>query len=149
DNFTYTGGAFVTGVTPAGGPSIGGTLVFISGGGFTGATSVTFGGIGAIPVVTGDSSITVIAPAHSAGTVDVIVFTPLGPSANTAADDYVYGQGPSITGVSPNSGPAGGGTSVVITGSGFLGATSVTFGSTAVTGSVVSDATIVVTSPAH
>lgn len=149
DNFTYTGGAFVSAVTPSGGPAVGGTLVFISGGGFTGATSVTFGGIAAIPVVTSDSSITVIAPAHPAGTVDVIVFTPLGPSANTAADNYVYGQGPAVTGVSPSSGPASGGTSVVITGSGFLGATSVTFGSTTVAGSVVSDTTIVVTSPAH
>jgi hypothetical protein len=149
DDFTFTGGPFVTGLTPAGGPASGGTAVFISGGGFTGATAVTFGGVAAIPLVTGDSSITVLAPPHVPGTVDVIVFTPLGSSANTLADDYVYGLGPTVTGVSPNTGPATGGTSVVITGSGFLGTTSVAFGATAVSGSVVSDTTIVVTSPAH
>jgi hypothetical protein len=148
-NYTYTGGPFVTAVTPAGGPASGGTLVFISGGGFTGATSVVFGGIGAVPLVTSDASITVFAPPHPPGTVDITVVTPLGASVNTLADNYVYGQGPAITGLSPNTGPASGGTSVVITGSGFLGATSVTFGGTSITGSVVSDTTILVTSPAH
>lgn len=36
------------------------------------------------------TQITVVAPAHATGTVDVLVTTPSGTSANTAADDYNY-----------------------------------------------------------
>lgn len=55
---------------------------------------------------------------------------------------------PSITGISPTSGPEAGGTTVTISGSGFTGATAVHFGST--TGSsitVTDDNSLTVTSP--
>ncbi len=56
---------------------------------------------------------------------------------------------PVVTGVSPASGPAAGGTSVVITGSGFTGATSVGFGVTGTPQMTVdSDTQITATSPA-
>jgi hypothetical protein len=56
---------------------------------------------------------------------------------------------PTVTAVSPSSGPAGGGTSVTITGANFTGATGVKFGSTAATGVTVNSATkITATSPA-
>ena len=54
-----------------------------------------------------------------------------------------------VTGVTPGFGPATGGTPVTITGTGFTGATSVKFGSTAASFTVVSDTTITTTSPAH
>jgi hypothetical protein len=54
-----------------------------------------------------------------------------------------------ITGVSPNTGPAGGGTEVTITGTGFTGATGVMFGGVAGADfTVVDDSTITVTTPA-
>ncbi len=57
---------------------------------------------------------------------------------------------PSVTSVSPNSGPVAGGQSVTITGTGFTGATSVKFTSTPATAfSVDSDTQITATSPAH
>jgi hypothetical protein len=57
----------------------------------------------------------------------------------------------SVIGVSPGSGPAAGGTSVTITGSGFSnGTTAVKFGTTAASSfSVVNDTTITAVSPAH
>lgn len=56
---------------------------------------------------------------------------------------------PTITSVSPNSGPPAGGAAVTITGTGFTGATAVTFAGTAVTSFAVSDATtIIATVPA-
>ena len=56
---------------------------------------------------------------------------------------------PTVTGISPTSGPAAGGTSVTITGTGFTGATVVDFGTTAATGvAVVNDTTITAVSPA-
>ena len=57
---------------------------------------------------------------------------------------------PAITAISPASGPAAGGTTVTITGSGFSGATKVTFGSVAaVSFSVTSASTITAVSPAQ
>jgi uncharacterized repeat protein (TIGR02543 family) len=56
---------------------------------------------------------------------------------------------PAVTGISPASGPVSGGTPVTITGSGFIGATGVSFGGTAAAGfTVSSDSSITATSPA-
>ncbi|WP_010545311.1 beta strand repeat-containing protein, partial [Sphingomonas elodea] len=56
---------------------------------------------------------------------------------------------PSVTGLSPTTGPTGGGTTVVITGTGLAGATGVSFGGTAAAGFTVDSATqITATSPA-
>ncbi len=56
---------------------------------------------------------------------------------------------PSVGGLVPSSGPKTGGTSVVISGSGFVGATAVDFGANPATGFVVdSDTQITATSPA-
>jgi len=57
---------------------------------------------------------------------------------------------PTVTSCSPSSGPASGGTSVTITGTGFASITAVTFGGTSATGiSVVNTTSIVCTAPAH
>ena len=85
------------------------------------------------PTITADS------PAGT-GTVDVTVTTPGGTSATSAADQFTYTAAPTVTGLSPTSGPAAGGTLVTITGTGFTGATAVDFGTTAATSfTVVSD----------
>ncbi|TMC54777.1 MAG: hypothetical protein E6J20_02240 [Chloroflexi bacterium] len=56
---------------------------------------------------------------------------------------------PTVASVAPNSGPAGGGTSVTITGTNFTGATAVAFGSSAAAAFTVNTATqITATSPA-
>jgi IPT/TIG domain len=64
---------------------------------------------------------------------------------------YGYACGPpTVTGVSPRSGPTVGGTTVTITGSAFTGATAVHFGTTsATTFTVNSDTQVTATSPAH
>ena len=57
--------------------------------------------------------------------------------------------GPTVTSIAPTSGPAGGGTSVIITGTNFTGATAVKFGATNATGFTVNSSTqITATSPA-
>jgi hypothetical protein len=70
---------------------------------------------------------TAVSPSESAGTVDIVVTTPAGPSITTAADRFTF-IGPTITTVKPSSGSVAGGAKVVITGTGFTGATSVKFG---------------------
>jgi hypothetical protein len=83
----------VTSINPVAGPTTGGTLVIITGTGFTGATSVAFGGTNATSyTVLSNSSIQAVAPAHAAGIVDVIVTNNGQASANTPADNFEYIQ---------------------------------------------------------
>jgi hypothetical protein len=91
DQFAY--GLSVTGISPAAGPSVGGTSVTISGSGFTGATSANFGGVAATNlVVVSPTSITATSPPgpQSGGTVDVTVTTPAGTSTTSVADRFSY-----------------------------------------------------------
>lgn len=91
-SYGYLGAPTVTGIAPTSGSTLGGTSVVITGCGFTGATSVHFGGTAATGVVvTTDSSVTATSPAHAAGVVDVDVTTPAGTSAHTTADQFTYG----------------------------------------------------------
>ena len=50
-----------------------------------------------------------------------MVTTPLGTSATSAADQFAYEAAPSVSALSPVAGPLSGGTTVVITGTGFSG----------------------------
>jgi hypothetical protein len=80
--------------------------------------------------------------------VDITVATPSGTSATTTADRFTYvAPPPAVTGVSPASGPAAGGTAVTITGTGLAGATGVSFGGAAGTITADSATQITVTSP--
>ncbi|MBA0083742.1 MAG: IPT/TIG domain-containing protein [Acidobacteria bacterium Pan2503] len=64
--------------------------------------------------------------------------------------NYTPVPAPTVTAVSPNSGPAAGGTSVAITGTTFTGATAVKFGATNAASFLVNSPTsITATSPAH
>jgi hypothetical protein len=140
----------VTGVSPATGPAAGGTLVTISGTNLADATMVSFGGVAGMLSSDSGSHITVSSPPGN-GTVDVIVTTPGGTSTagmftyrSTTAPPPAH---PVVTGFSPGSGAAGGGTSVTITGSGLAGAGKVSFGGAAGTITADSGTRITVKSP--
>jgi hypothetical protein len=132
--FTYitpAGFPVVTGVSPAGGPFSGGTVVTITGNNLSYASGVSFGTQPAFFYNVTAGSITAVAPAGS-GAVDVTVTTTAGTSSpNPSADTFTYAApAPVITSISPNSGPVTGGTAVTLTGSGFAGASAVDFGTT-------------------
>ncbi len=138
----------VTSMSVTSGPAVGGTSVTVTGTGFTGATAVTFGGTPAASfTVNGDTSITAVSPAASAGTVDVRVTTAGGTSSPSLSDQFMFIAGPTVSGVSPNSGTVNGGTTVTITGANFTNATSVNFGDTPVGFTVNDDSSITVVSP--
>jgi hypothetical protein len=84
----------VAAIDPAGGTTAGGTLVTVTGANFTGttgATGVKFGAVNASSYsVISDTKIAAVAPAGSAGTVQVKVTSPNGASVDTVADDYTY-----------------------------------------------------------
>ena len=116
----------VTGVSPGSGTN--GSAVTITGTNLLGATSVDFGSTPSA-TVTVDSPTTLYAVAPpGTGAVTVTVTTPGGPSPTNPADTYTYTvpPPPAVAGVSPTSGPTG--TSVVVTGTNFTGATAVHFG---------------------
>lgn len=137
----------VTAVNPSSGPVEGGTSVTITGTNFTGASSVTIGGVAATDVtVVNSTTITAITPAGTAGAKDVVVTTARGSGTGTGL--YTYVPAPTVTGISPAGGPTAGGTSVTITGTDFTGATGVTIGGNAATGiTVVNASTITATTP--
>jgi hypothetical protein len=84
----------VTGVSPNSGPSSGGTVVTITGSGFTGATQVMFdSAMAASFTVVSDTQIIATAPAHIVGGWDVTVTTPVGTSSTNTADVYTYVAG--------------------------------------------------------
>ncbi|WP_051482063.1 IPT/TIG domain-containing protein [Paraburkholderia nodosa] len=150
DQFTFAAPTpTVTGVSPTNGSVSGGTTVTVSGTGFTGATSVAFGAAGANFTIVSDSQLTTTSPAGS-GVVDVFVTTPSGTSAAASADQFTYSAGgPQVTGGNPNSGSGAGGDTVTISGSGFSGATAVSFGVNAAPMLTVdSDTQITTSSPA-
>ncbi|WP_309145061.1 MULTISPECIES: IPT/TIG domain-containing protein [unclassified Bradyrhizobium] len=150
DRFTYTPPApTVTSITPTSGPEAGGTVVAITGTGFTGATAVKFGATAATSfTVNSATSITATAPA-GAGTVDVTVTTPVGTSATSAADRFTYTLPvPTVTSITPTSGPEAGGTVVTISGTNLANASAVTFGTSAARITANSATSLTVTSPA-
>lgn len=149
--FTYGDAPTFTSIAPASGSTEGGNMVIITGTGFTGTTGVTFDGIAATGVtVDSDTQITAITPAHAVGAVDVIVTTDVAPVTGANAYTYVAIPIPTISGIAPASGPAAGGTVVIITGADFTGATAVTFGGTAASSFTVDSTTqITATTAAH
>jgi subtilisin family serine protease len=83
----------LSGLSPANGPSAGGTAVTILGANFsTGPTppTVSFGGVASASVVVGSAgSLVAVAPPHAPGTVDVTVTNP-GGAAGTVGASFTY-----------------------------------------------------------
>jgi IPT/TIG domain/PEGA domain len=168
DYYTYlappaTSPPTVTSISTTSGPLAGGNTITITGTGFSNSylgnsivNNVMFGSTRAtsFTYVSG-TTITAIAPAESAGTVDITVTTTSGTSATSTVDKYTYTASPPypiISSISPTSGPITGGTQVTITGGNFTGFENynLMFGSTGVSSfSSISDSKIIATAPAE
>ncbi|WP_196502726.1 IPT/TIG domain-containing protein [Aestuariivirga litoralis] len=226
----------VTAISPATGLPSGGTVVTVTGTGFTATSTVKFGALDATAVVFNSAtSLTATSPAGVAGMVDITVTSATGTSSTSAADHFTYakamqtvaftsaipanplvggtytpaatggagtapvvlsvsdlcslangvvtfnaagpcvvsanqaGDGnyeaaaqvqqvitvpppvgaPTVTSIAPNTGLPSGGTSVTLTGTGFTGATSVTFDGAPLSAfTFVNDTTITIVTPA-
>jgi IPT/TIG domain/Right handed beta helix region len=102
--------------------------------------------LGTTPVNAGDN-FTMIVPALTPGNVVTATATGNSTSEFSACAPVVdAGPGPSIDSISPTSGPYYGGTMITVTGHGFLPGALVTMGETVLSGSVVSEREIAVTS---
>ena len=111
----------VTGVSPGGGGTAGGTTVSITGTGLADATVVRFGTAAAVITADSATQITVTSPPGS-GTVTITVTTRAGTSKTTAVGHYAYTTRPkrtqSISFTAPASGTAGGSATLSATGGG-------------------------------
>jgi len=147
--YTYLAPPLPTSIFPTAGVISGGTSVAITGTGLTGTTSVLFGSTpsqGAI-TVTGDTLVTVTAPAHPVGTVPVTITTPGGSNSSLS---YTFQSPAVITSISPALGPLAGGTVVTINGAGLFTTNAVLFGSVPATSvTVISDSLITAVAPAE
>lgn len=128
----------ITGFSPSTGAA--GSTVKISGGGFAGATGVTVAGAAASFTVGSATSITATVPSYGAPG-PITVTTPNG----TATSTGLFGQSLSIAGFSPTSGKVG--SSVTITGTGFVGVTAVVFNGGAAKFTVASPTSITAVVP--
>jgi hypothetical protein len=118
-----------------------GKPVRITGTGFTGATSVQFGGVSSNFTVDSDAQISTSVP-NGAITGTISVTTPGG----TATSSSVFSVSPTLRGFRPASGPVG--TVVTLKGSALTGATKVTFNGASASFVVVSYSRIRATVPA-
>jgi hypothetical protein len=149
--FTYTPSVVaptISALAPSSGPSAGGTGVLVTGTGLQpGATVAVGGALATQVVVSGPTQMTFTTPAGSAGPVPVVVTNPDGGTVTFNSFTYVPQSTPTITSVSPTSGPTSGGITTVITGTGFDAGATVTLCGTIVTPSSVSATTIVFATP--
>jgi hypothetical protein len=143
----------VSSISPTSGSGAGGTAVTIAGTGFLSGAKVSLGGTTATGVnVVSSTSITATTVQHSSGSVNVVVTNSDG-QTGTLNNGYSYSPAnpaPTVSGISPTTGIASGGTTVSITGTGFLSGATVLFGSSSASGvNVVSSTSITATTRAH
>jgi len=112
----------VTTVSPALGIYTGGTLIAVNGTGFvTGATVKIAGVLCTSIVFVSPTRIDCVTPAGTNGARDVLVTNPDAQTGTlTGGFLYVAAAAPTITSVSPVSGPMVGGTAITLTGTGFV-----------------------------
>jgi len=158
DGFLYIKPPGITSISPAGGTTIGGTSVTITGtnlGSEKGSSgSVTFGGVEPTEYTSwSDTEIVYVTPAHTEELVDVVVTEKNGLLSDTKTDGYRYVEPPKIASVSPVRGQSAGGSTVTIGGTNFgeeRGSGSLILGGTeAASYTSWSDTEIVCKTPAH
>lgn len=140
----------VASVSPSSGPQAGGTLITISGGSFRPDTTVSVGGAAASDVtILNPTTLTAVTPSGT-GVADVVVATGAGSASVVSGFIYVaVAPVPTLSSVSPDSGPIFGGTQVALSGTGFSSVATVSFGAAAASNvTVVSDTLLFVTTPA-
>jgi len=148
----------LTGISPATGPTTGGTTVAITGTDIQKGATVVFGNVPAAKINSVTStSIEAVTPVHNPGNVDVKITNPdtgtdtlLAAFAFEGSPPPIGGPAPTVNSVLPNSGPVVGGTVVTITGTDFQSGATVTFGQSPAAAVVFSSATqLLATTPAH
>ena len=125
-NYTYSSGPLINSLTPAHGPSTGGSVVTITGTGFVPGAIVKFGDVVSFSVVISATQIQATSP-PGAGIVNVSVNVNGTLSLPGAQTQFSY-DGPTVTSIAPIAGPLAGGTQITIRGTNFTTTSVVTVG---------------------
>lgn len=118
----------ITSILPPSGLLTGGTFIEIRGENFLRGTTVTIGGKAVVdPTVVPSNLIIIQTPPGSLGAADVVITNP-GDVSERIVAGFTYVLNPTVTAISPDSGPIAGGTAVTITGQNFQSPVRVTIG---------------------
>ena len=138
-SFSYVAPPAVVSISPEEGSTAGGTTVKIKGTGFLKGSTVTIGKAATSVTWVSETEVTAKTAAGTAGEDEVVVTDEI--AASTGGPSFTYVTPPSVTKVEPAEGTTLGGTSVVITGTGFVSGAKVKIGSVEATGVKVESAT--------
>lgn len=139
-----------TSITPAMGPTTGGTVFVINGTNLNTVTSVTFANVpGTIVAVNpAGTQLVGITPPGSAGTAAVVVTGPGGAVTIPGGFTYFVAPPPPVpTNIVPNTGPAAGGTAFTINGTNLGGVLGVLFNGVPATGVTATATTVTGVTP--
>ena len=125
--FEYFEPVEVNAIAPARGPTAGGTLVVINGEGFIEGTTARFGSLEPITATVIDSTTLTISTPSLPRDVYAITVANMNGSATLPAAFTTF-EPVHVEGVAPFAGPLSGGTDVIVTGTGFVAPTSLSFG---------------------
>ena len=140
NGYTYRNAPTVSAVSIDSGPLAGGTVIFVTGTNFSAGATASLGGTNCTNTfVNSSTAIVCVSAARAAGLVDLVV-TNSDTQSGTLPNAYTYRPAPTVTSVSPSSGPESGGTPVTITGTGFVAGATVKIGGVTCTGPTVVDA---------
>ena len=129
-------------VTPASGPTAGGTVITVTGTLFKLGAEVTLT-VGGAPVAATNVIVDTAAqlrattPAHAPGLASITVRNPVDMLEGSRPDVFTYLAPPAVTSITPASGLTSGGQTITLTGSAFRTGAVVRFGAIAGTGVVV------------
>src|SRR5712691_2807221 len=141
----------VTSISPANGPSAGGTAVTITGTDFQGGATATIGGEALGGVTVTATTLSGTTGPHAPNATNAVVVTNADTQSGTCTYTYAYdpSPAPTVTSISPASGPTRGGTTVPISGLDFQAGAIATVGGVALTGVTVTSTTITGATAAH
>jgi hypothetical protein len=145
--FTYVPLPSLASLTPHRGPTAGGTEVLVAGDGFQPGLKLLVGGLEATGVVVqGPTLLSCVTPPGHPGLADAEVRNPDGQNS-VMAGAFTYDPPPSITRITPSSGPATGGTVAVLAGGSFMEGVTVKVGSVTASSRLVATDQVVVRLP--
>ncbi|WP_055547934.1 IPT/TIG domain-containing protein [Streptomyces sp. NBRC 110028] len=139
-----------TSITPAFGPTTGGTVFLINGTNLNTVTSVTFAGVPAtiVTVNPAGTQLVGVTPAGSPGTAAVVVTGPGGAVTVPGGFTYFVAPPPPVaTNIVPHTGPAAGGTAFTINGTNLGGVLGVLFNGVPATTVVATAGTVTGVTP--
>ncbi|MGF9565512.1 IPT/TIG domain-containing protein [Neorhizobium sp. BT27B] len=146
--YTYVGQPAITSLAPDRGPVTAGNTVIITGSNFIGVTAVSFGASSVSFVENSPTQITATAPAGVAESTVGVTVTGTGGTSSGGGNQYTFAGTPSVSGILPASGPLGGSSGILISGSNLAFAT-VFFDGVPVSVTANTASQVTVTAPAH